>query len=136
MIIGTGVDIVKIKRFAEIANRSVFMEKIFTAGEREYLKTRNPESTAGLFAAKEAVVKAMGTGFSGFFPRDIEVVHDERGKPGIVLHDAARAVCAENVKIHVSISHSSEDAVAFAVAEECYVGKENRFGYLYGIRLD
>jgi len=113
MIVGTGVDIVKISRFVGKADRPSFMKKIYTAQEQAYLRSRGAQSMAGLFAAKEAVAKALGVGFRGFWPRDIEIVHDEYGKPQVVLHGAAE----RDVNVFVSISHSETDAIAFAVIE-------------------
>jgi len=108
MIIGTGVDIVKIERFINLSPR--FMLRVFSHTEREYIgkKNNSPATMAGLFAAKEAVVKAMGTGFAGFWPCEIEILHDENGKPYVEM---------EGVVVHVSISHSETDAVAFVVME-------------------
>ena len=121
MIIGTGVDIVKIERFG--AKQSPrFMQRVFSVQEQAYLSTKGPQSMAGLFAAKEAVAKAIGTGFAGFFPCDIEVTHDQNGKPHITLHgkaeDAAKkAADGRRFCCHISISHTATNAVAFAVLE-------------------
>jgi len=90
------------------------LERCFTDSEMAYLKSKGPASMAGLFAAKEATAKAIGTGFDRFWPCDIEVTHDEKGKPFIVLHGKAKDT-ANGATIHVSISHTDEDAVAFAV---------------------
>jgi len=121
MIIGTGVDIVKVERFnTEQSPR--FIQRVFSVREQAYLATKGAESMAGLFAAKEAVAKAIGTGFTGFFPCDIEVLHDENGKPYVVLHGTAeevikKATFSRCFSIHISISHSATDAIAFAVLE-------------------
>ena len=119
MIIGTGVDIVKIERFG--AKQSPrFMQRVFSVQEQAYLSTKGPQSMAGLFAAKEAVAKAMGTGFAGFFPCDIEITHDEMGKPHVTLHGKADEILQKRrspFHFHVSISHTATDAVAFAVLE-------------------
>ncbi|MCL1882748.1 MAG: holo-ACP synthase, partial [Defluviitaleaceae bacterium] len=86
MIFGIGVDIVKIDRF----ENNHFIKHVFTEREREYFSKKNTQTIAGIFAAKEAVAKAMGTGFSGFFPIDIEILHKESGKPFVVLHNKAK----------------------------------------------
>ena len=114
-IIGTGVDIVKISRFEKYVSNpdSRFITRVYTQSERSYLKGRKAQSYAGIFAAKEAVAKAFGTGFSGFFPGDIEILHDERGKPRVVLH--GRACPGLGCRVEISISHTYSDAVAFAV---------------------
>jgi len=121
MIIGTGVDIVKVERFSTEQSPR-FIQRVFSMHEQAYLATKGAESMAGLFAAKEAVVKAMGTGFAGFFPCDIEILHDENGKPYIMLHGKAeeavkKATFGGCFSIHISISHSKTDAIAFAVLE-------------------
>lgn len=117
MIYGVGTDIVKISRFENVSKN--FMEKCFTEAEREYLNGKRASSAAGLFTAKEAVVKAMGTGFKGFWPVDVEIAHNADGKPEAVLHrKAARLADERDIgRIWLSISHSETDAVAFAVAE-------------------
>jgi len=131
MIIATGVDIVKVERFKKLADKHNFMCKVFSLQEREYLKDKSIESLAGLFAVKEAAVKAMGTGFRGFSPCDIEVTHDILGKPCITLHGNAKTTLKSTLKnlvrdnrgakkfrrlhFHVSISHTSTDAIAFVV---------------------
>ena len=116
MITGVGVDIVKIKQFEKIAaNLGRFMLRVYTPREREYLKNRRTQSYAGLFAAKEAVAKAIGTGFSGYWPTDIEIRHEDSGKPYVVLHGKAKKL-AKGRQIHISISHTDSDAIAFAIA--------------------
>jgi phosphopantetheine--protein transferase-like protein len=119
MIIGTGVDIVKVERFEK--NNPRFTERVFSAREQEYLAGKGAETMAGLFAAKEAVAKAMGTGFAGFFPCDIEILHDENGKPYVKLHGEAEKAIKKSAgtrfHFHISISHTATDAIAFAVLE-------------------
>ena len=122
MICGIGVDIVEISRFATVTDS--FMNRVFTPHERDYLAGKNAQraqSTAGLFAAKEAVAKALGTGFTGFAPTDIEITHDQHGKPGVILHPKTRAAAeahCESYTIHISISHSDSNAIAYAVMEK------------------
>jgi len=121
MIIGVGVDIVKVERFAKGGCDN---SRIFTAKEQEYIMVKGSggtQSAAGIFAAKEAVAKALGTGFRGFWPVDVEILHDDLGKPYVVLHGAAQEAVAKlvpSIKIAISISHSDMDAIAFAVAEQ------------------
>lgn len=117
MIIGTGIDIVKIPRFEKATPR--FMERVFTVHERAYLASKGIQSVAGIFAAKEAVVKALGTGFAGFSPCDIEILHTKQGKPYVKLHRQRRgSMQLVKVNIHVSISHTKTDAIAFAIIEK------------------
>jgi phosphopantetheine--protein transferase-like protein len=115
LITGIGVDIVSVARFARPFGTR-FFSRVFTEYEREYIKNQPPQTMAGLFAAKEAVVKALGTGFSGFWPNAVEIRHDGRGKPCAVLHGAAKGAQNER-NVLVSISHNETYAVAFAVAE-------------------
>ncbi|MCL1862761.1 MAG: holo-ACP synthase [Defluviitaleaceae bacterium] len=112
-IFGVGVDIVKVERFEKyVADPScAFMQKIFTSREREYLSGKKAQSIAGIFAAKEAVAKALGTGFAGRLPRDIEILHKQSGMPYVVLH---KKKSRRRYKIHVSISHTDTDAIAYA----------------------
>jgi len=118
-ILGIGTDIIKIARFEGMTPR--FMERVFTPDERAYLLGKPTASAAGLFAAKEAVAKALGTGFRGFWPSDVEIWHDELGKPQVRLHGAAEQAAAKQTagehRVHVSISHTDTDAIAFAVVE-------------------
>lgn len=121
-IIGTGVDIIEIERIDRAVSRSGrFMDIVFTAGEREYFKSRGnkPCHIAGNFAAKEAVVKSLGTGFRGMRWQDIEITRDSLGKPLTLLHGEAAAAAerAGILAIRISISHSRDYAVAVAVAE-------------------
>lgn len=122
MIIGIGTDIVKIDRIDKIIKRTPnFISGVFTEEEISYfrIKKNNPETIAGTFAAKEALSKALGTGVRGFGLKDIELRHDDLGKPYIFVSDCIREIFGlEKCKIHVSISHSSEDAIAFVVIEE------------------
>ena len=126
MIIGTGTDIIKTARFKGMTDS--FMAKVYTPYERAYILGKGHTShitAAGLFAAKEAVVKALGTGFKGFWPNQVEIVHDGFGKPKVVLHGKAAQVLGKLVKrkkrfcrrhtIFLSISHTEEEAVAFVV---------------------
>ena len=122
MIIGIGTDIVKVDRIAKIIERTPnFIRGAFTEEEICYFETKknNPETIAGAFAVKEALSKALGTGVRGFGLKDIEVRHDDLGKPYIFVNDYIRETFGlEKCKIHASISHSNEDAVAFVVIEE------------------
>lgn len=129
MIVGIGNDIVEIERIQKGIERSPrFLDKLLTLAERERVVVGEYyayESIAGLFAAKEAVSKALGTGFVTFETRDIEVLKDEKGKPFIKLYGGARAIAKELEisSVHVSISHTKTYATAFAVAERGNIGE-------------
>ncbi|KUK48032.1 MAG: Holo-[acyl-carrier-protein] synthase [Actinobacteria bacterium 66_15] len=120
-ITGLGVDIVEIARMRDALERRPRMkERLFSDEERAYCEGRNkPEIHYAMrFAAKEAVLKALGTGFSGMRFRDVEVVRDERGRPSPHLSGRAAEVAeaAGVVEVHLSLSFTHENAVASAVA--------------------
>ncbi|WP_138203516.1 holo-ACP synthase [Haloimpatiens lingqiaonensis] len=122
MIAGVGTDIVEISRIERILNNnSLFLYKIFNEEEIVYLKNRNLryEYVAGRFAAKEAVAKALGTGFTGFSFKDIIIKSDDLGKPMVELKNPAKQIAEQHgkYKMHLSISHSRENAIAYAVWE-------------------
>lgn len=122
MIIGVGVDIIEIARIEEAAKNVNFMERVFTGNEIEYLKSRKmrPEYIAGRFAAKEAVSKALGTGFREFPIKDIEIDRNSLGKPMVILKGKAKQIAQRHgkYKIHLSISHDKTKAVAYVIIEE------------------
>jgi len=121
MIKGTGVDLTEVERIRKNLDNEKFINKIFSENEQEYLITRkyNVQTASGMFAAKEAASKCLGTGFTNFGPCHIEILKDELGKPYVHLLGNAlkRAVELGIENIHVSISHTSEYAIAFCVAE-------------------
>lgn len=121
MIIGIGTDIIEIERIEKVISRTnSFIERSFTINEIEYFKTKGLKGNviAGNFAAKEAISKAIGTGFRGFGLKDIEVLRDDLGKPIVNLSDKIYEILdVQKFNIHVSISHSRCDAIAYAVME-------------------
>ena len=122
VILGIGTDIIKVDRIGKAVRRTEnFLVKCFTEKEICYFKLRkfNPETIAGFFAAKEAVSKAIGTGFRGFGLRDVEVTINELGKPEVMVSKKVIDILKkESIKIHLSISHTEDDAIAFVVLEE------------------
>lgn len=124
MIIGHGVDIVETARIKQMLgdHPERFLERCFTAGEQEDSKSsrRQLEHLAARFAAKEAVLKALGTGWSqGIGWTDIEVVRAENGKPSLNITGRAREIAAELgiTAWHLSMSHISSTAIASVIAE-------------------
>lgn len=120
-VLGVGVDIVEIDRMRRALDRSPrFRMRVFSEGERAYCdSTSRPEVHYALrFAAKEAVLKALGTGFAGMRFCDVEVVRDPRGKPSPLLHGRAAEVAAERgiIEWHLSLSYTHATAVASVVA--------------------
>ena len=123
MILGVGTDLIEIDRIKDaINNTPMFLEKIFTNNEIQYLtkgKLRI-ETIAGNFAVKEAVSKAIGTGLRGFGFKDIEVFRDELGKPIIEISEKVKSLIdSDNYKFNISISHNRTCAIAFVVLELC-----------------
>lgn len=118
MIIGLGTDIIEIKRIEKLTLSKNFYKRFFTENELKYLLCKRIESTAGYFCAKEAVVKALGTGFSGIGFKDVEIVKIN-SVPNVVLHMNALKIANDKgiTKIHISITHCKEYAAATAVAE-------------------
>lgn len=114
-----GIDIIEIERIEAALERfgDRFLRRIYTERERERYG-RRPAELAARFAAKEAVMKALGTGIRGVRWRDIEVLPNRRGKPIVVLHETAAARAAHLGFTHFSISltHSRGDAMAIVVA--------------------
>ena len=119
-MLSTGVDIIEIPRIKKTLDRygERFLKRIFTPDEIAYCRGRSP-NLAGRFAAKEATMKALGTGVRGVGWKDIEVIRAESGAPSVKLHGRAmaRAEMLKVSELSLSISHSREFAVAFVVAQ-------------------
>ncbi len=119
MIKGIGIDIIEIARIAKALNtwENTFIERLFTRNEiRPSSSNASYQATyyAGRFAAKEAVVKALGTGFRGITWQDIEVLNDSVGKPYVNLSpDVAKKF--DYPQLLITISHSKETACAFCI---------------------
>jgi len=122
-ILGIGTDFVECLLISQILDRhgELFLTRVYTPREIEYSSSRKAATQhySGRWAAKEAVLKAMGTGWSnGISWRDIEIRNDEGGKPLIALAGGAREPC-EKMGVHemlISISHCRSHATAYAVA--------------------
>ena len=119
MIILSGVDIIRIDRLERVnpAIRRRFLNRVFNEEEQNFINDVN-ERAAGIFAAKEAVSKVLGTGIGPISWQDIHIHHNRYGKPSVILSDKAQ-VLSQHLGIvswSVSISHSRENAVAIAVA--------------------
>lgn len=132
--VGLGVDIVEIERMRKIIRRSpAFVEKTYSAAERAYCDGHaHPEvHYATRFAAKEAVLKALGTGFSGgIHPLDVEVRRTGKGRPYVVLTGRAREVAREQnvreIPISLSFTHTDAVACAMAITDESIAAQERR----------
>lgn len=123
MIVGTGVDIVELERISKVLNRygDRFIERLLTTPEQESWLGRGArlETLAGYWAAKEAVAKALGTGFVDFGLSNIVITHDPLGRPLATLTEGAAALASGLgiTNMWLSISHSLTYAVATAIAE-------------------
>lgn len=124
MIVGHGVDLVEVARLSSSIERfgDRFLERVFTRTEREYAGhgPRRDEHLAARFAAKEAVFKALGSGWAqGAGWTDIEVVREASGKPGLVLHGKAAelALGLGATRWHLSLTHTGSTAMASVIAE-------------------
>lgn len=117
--ISTGVDIIEINRIRSTLERwgDRFLQRVYTEGERAYCRGRPPQ-LAARFAAKEAAMKALGTGRHGVGWREVEVHRELSGAPAIRLHGRAaeRAAALGLIGFSVSLSHSQQYAVAFVIA--------------------
>ncbi|MGD8238403.1 MAG: holo-ACP synthase [Armatimonadota bacterium] len=124
MIVGTGVDVIKVERVAHLleGHGERFTRKIYTEAEVERCSGRRNQAQeyAARWAAKEATMKALGTGWrQGVRFKDIENYNLRTGKPMIRLHGRAKELAEElgATRIHVSLSHEREYAVAFVILE-------------------
>ena len=124
MIYGTGIDIVDISRFERFVaeNNSLLFKRLFTVAEIEYCsaRKRSAQHFALRFAAKEAFLKALGTGLrEGLSWQDIEVVNDHYGKPDLQLSGGAELLFMSKglTRCFLSLSHDGNCAVASVVLE-------------------
>jgi holo-[acyl-carrier protein] synthase len=121
VILGVGIDVVPVARFAEALERTpALAQRLFTPGERVTRsgEPRSAESLAARFAAKEALAKALGAG-GGMAWTDAEVHTDDRGRPTLAVRGtvAKRATALGVTRWHVSLSHDGGIAAATVIAE-------------------
>lgn len=124
MIVSIGIDIVEVYRIRETLERTPrFTERVYTEKERAYCEAKGAaaaQSFAARFAAKEAFLKALKTGWRGKITwQDMEILNDEQGVPHLEIKGEARKLL-ENLganKIHLSISHTTDHAVAQVILE-------------------
>jgi holo-[acyl-carrier protein] synthase len=124
MIVGTGIDIAEVPRIAESIERfgERFLRRVFTEGEIQYCdsKANRSERYAARFAAKEAAMKALGTGWNrGVRWRDIEVFRQPGSRPTIKFHGVAAEFASKlgTKNIALSLSHTLEHAIAHVILE-------------------
>ncbi len=121
MIIGCGIDIVRVDRFSKLLKNDTFLKRFFHPIEIEYIvKTRRPESLAVRFAAKEAFGKALGTGLGCLTLKNICVVKTNDGRPLLEVYEDVKNRfdnCGATA-IHLSLSHEKEYAIAQVILEK------------------
>lgn len=122
MIVGVGIDLCEIARMERLLVDGRFLGRFFSREEQEYIEykgKRAADTMAGIYAAKEALVKALGTGFTDSNIQDIVVLHDKNGAPYYELRgDYALHAAQRNItSLHLSISHDGGVAAAIAIAE-------------------
>ena len=120
MIVGIGNDIIEIERIEKAISKEGFKNKIYTQRELKNIEKRGnrTETYAGIFSAKEAISKAIGTGVRGFSLTDLEISNDDLGKPYVVVSEKLDKILKtkkEDYQIEISISHSKKYATAMAI---------------------
>lgn len=122
-ILGIGTDITECLRIARMIERhaELFVDRVYTPEEIQYCQHRKQSTQhfAGRWAAKEAVLKALGTGWRrGISWRDVEICNEPGGKPIVVIRGGAKDVCDDLgiTKVLISISHCHTHATAYAIA--------------------
>ena len=120
MIVGIGNDIIEIERIEKAISKEGFKAKVFTQREIENIVKRGnrAETYAGIFSAKEAISKAIGTGVREFSLTDLEILNDDLGKPYVIVSDKLNKIIQrkkENYQIEIAISHSKKYATAMAI---------------------
>lgn len=123
MVIGIGCDIIEIERISRAIARVAFVRRVYTAEEIAYCQGRGQQTAASFaarFAAKEAVLKALGTGLRGGKLQEIAVTNNALGRPEVHLSgyfaELAEQLGVKNIRI--SLSHSKEMAMAYVVMED------------------
>lgn len=120
MIVGIGNDIIEIERVEKSISKEGFIAKVYTQREIENIVKRGnrAETYAGIFSAKEAISKAIGTGVREFALTDLEILNDDLGKPYVIVSNKLNKIIQrkkENYQIEIAISHSKKYATAMAI---------------------
>ena len=122
MLIGVGCDVIEIARVQKAIERAAFVKRVFTPAEIAYCESRGKQAAASFaarFAAKEAVLKALGTGLRGGELTEIVITNDDLGKPSVQLYgyhaELAKELGVKNIAL--SMSHSRAMALAYVVME-------------------
>lgn len=125
MIVAIGIDIIEVKRVREVLERTPrFADRVFTAAEREYCEGRGvvaAQHYAARFAAKEAALKALQTGWRGGISwQDVEIAARKSGAPYLIFNGLVQKLFEESeaTAVHLSLSHTSEHAIAEVILEK------------------
>ncbi len=122
MILGIGVDSTSVQRIEAKLKKEHFVQRVFGKAERELFAQRKKlaaQTAAANFAAKEAFLKAAGTGLGGFELADIQAVRKESGAPEYLLSGTAKEYIEKNkITTHLSLTHEGDIATAFCVFEQ------------------
>ena len=125
MIVAIGIDIIEVARIREVLSRTPSVaQRVFTAAERQYCDSRGVASAqhyAARFAAKEAMLKALHTGWRGGISwQDVEVAAKTSGAPYLLLHGVVQELFTASgaTKTHLSMSHTHEHAIAEVILEK------------------
>ncbi len=123
MIVGVGVDIVKVERFSKLVKNDRFLKRFFHPTEVEYVRSTcsySAENLAARFAAKEAFGKALGTGIGKLTLKNICVTNEKNGKPSLcVFNDVKEKLEYSGANcIHLSLSHEKDYAIAQVILEK------------------
>ena len=124
MIFGVGTDIIEVERVARVVSKGrQYLETIFTDKEMDYCesKARKSEHYAARYAAKEALLKALGTGWRGGLAyTEIEIINTELGRPEVVLYGRVKGFCDDHQvrQAFASLSHTKDTAIAFVILEK------------------
>lgn len=110
-MISNGIDVIKIDRFNTLIDNNKFMNDNFNTNEIKYINN-NTQTLAGLFCAKEALLKALKKGINNYSLKDIEIIHDSNKAPSFIFHNELDYLNAYNISL--SISHDGDYAVAIA----------------------
>ena len=119
MLKGLGCDMIEVERIRQALSRPSFLRRVYTLEERAAIARKGAQTAAGFWAAKEAVSKALGTGFGPLAPADVEITHDASGAPAYLINEKTRsALQARGAQsAFLSVTHDGDYAMATVILE-------------------